>query len=619
MRQVCLAAAVLSLAAPSLAQNLEIHYINVGWGSSVLVKGPNGTTVLMEAGDTGKGTAEVVPYLQSIGLPPSAGLDYTIAGHQHCDHIGGLDEVIGAGYDVRVRNYYNGSNNASSCVTEWNAAAAATSAGAPMRASPGDEIPLGNGATLTVLASLGDIIGGASVPATNENDLSIAVLIQYGGFDYLWASDLGGGNVDTTCTGRSTTQVDVETAVVRAISPGGAWPLISSGGVDVINVNHHGSESSTNMNWMNYSRPAVAIVPTGAGQASNWFLPRIDVVDKVLRATAAACITAPPAFVVQTEEGSPTGSLTSFTGYSVGNIKVTTNGAGTFTLSADGRVNQGPNEVAAAGLPRTFLLDDAGGSDTTPPATAITSPASGATVSGVITVAASASDNVGVARVEFYRDGALAATDTTAPYQWSWNTATATNGSHTLFTRAFDAAGNMGTSASRTVTVSNPTDLDISGWRLVQANSALTYTLPAGTRIPSNGYVVIARNASKPAFEAFWRGGTPLPSNVVYINSGDTAIVINGSENYTLRNAANTLIDGTTISQSSSAGQSIQRRDPCLAASQASSWNVVGSAAGTPGTGAAAGCARGVVINEFSDATGTGNFIYEFVELHYDR
>src|SRR3989442_15604767 len=86
------------------AQQLEIHYINVGWGGSVLVKGPDGTTVLMEAGNTGKGTSAVVPYLQSVGILPANGLDYTIAGHQHCDHIGGLDEVINTGYNVRIHN-----------------------------------------------------------------------------------------------------------------------------------------------------------------------------------------------------------------------------------------------------------------------------------------------------------------------------------------------------------------------------------------------------------------------------------------------------------------------------------------------------------------------------------
>src|SRR5438046_9840952 len=92
----------IAVAVPATAQQLEVHYINVGWGGSVLVKGPTGTTVLMEAGNTGKGTAYVVPYLQSIGLVPATGLDYTIAGHQHCDHIGGLDEVVTAGHHAHT-------------------------------------------------------------------------------------------------------------------------------------------------------------------------------------------------------------------------------------------------------------------------------------------------------------------------------------------------------------------------------------------------------------------------------------------------------------------------------------------------------------------------------------
>lgn len=351
------------------AQQLEIHYINVSWGGAVLVKGPNGTTVLMEAGNTGKGSAYVVPYLQSIGIVPANGLDYTIAGHQHCDHIGGLDEVVQAGYNVHVKNYYNGSSYASSCVDGWNAAAGTTTAGAPVAVPVGTQILLGNGAKLTIIARNGSIIGGGSVPVSDENDRSIAVLIQYGGFDYIWASDMGGGNIDETCTGRFTSsQTDVETSVIQAISPGGASPLISSGGIDVLHCNHHGSESSTNMNWMNLSKPAVALISTGSGQSAGWDLPRIDPVEHVLLAQATACITAPPALVLQTEEGAPIGSLTSFAGYCVGNIKVTTDGVSTFTVSADGAVTQGANELVASGLPRTFNLDDVSGPpDTTPP------------------------------------------------------------------------------------------------------------------------------------------------------------------------------------------------------------------------------------------------------------
>ena len=58
-------------------------------------------------------------------------------------------------------------------------------------------------------------------------------------------------------------------------------------------------------------------------------------------------------------------------------------------------------------------------------------------------------------KVEFLRDGVMYGQDTTAPYSASLNTTTVTNGSHTFGARAYDAAGNMGTAANVTVTVSN--------------------------------------------------------------------------------------------------------------------------------------------------------------------
>ncbi len=92
--------------------------------------------------------------------------------------------------------------------------------------------------------------------------------------------------------------------------------------------------------------------------------------------------------------------------------------------------------------------------DTMPPAVSITAPTAGATVAGTATVSASASDNVGVVGVQFKLDGAnLGAELTVAPYTLSWNTATVTNGTHTLKAVARDAAGNTATSSSVTVTV----------------------------------------------------------------------------------------------------------------------------------------------------------------------
>jgi len=92
--------------------------------------------------------------------------------------------------------------------------------------------------------------------------------------------------------------------------------------------------------------------------------------------------------------------------------------------------------------------------DTTPPTVSITSPANGSTVSGSVNVAANASDNVGVARVEFYVDSVLQSTDATSPYGFTWDSTKVVNGNHSIDARAFDAAGNK-TADTVTVTIQN--------------------------------------------------------------------------------------------------------------------------------------------------------------------
>jgi hypothetical protein len=82
------------------------------------------------------------------------------------------------------------------------------------------------------------------------------------------------------------------------------------------------------------------------------------------------------------------------------------------------------------------------------PTVAITSPSSGSTVSGIVNIDVNATDDVGVARVEFYRAGTLIGSDTTAPFSFAWDTTAEPNNSTSLSAKAFDAAGNVTTSAS---------------------------------------------------------------------------------------------------------------------------------------------------------------------------
>jgi len=93
--------------------------------------------------------------------------------------------------------------------------------------------------------------------------------------------------------------------------------------------------------------------------------------------------------------------------------------------------------------------------DTIAPTVSITSPANGSTVSGSVNVAANASDNVSVARVEFYIDSVLKSTDTTSPYGFTWDSTTIANGNHSILAKAYDTTNNVGTSSTITVTVNN--------------------------------------------------------------------------------------------------------------------------------------------------------------------
>lgn len=92
----------------------------------------------------------------------------------------------------------------------------------------------------------------------------------------------------------------------------------------------------------------------------------------------------------------------------------------------------------------------ASSADTTPPQVAVSNPGEGSTVKGLVAVDVAASDNVGVSRVELLVDGKLFASDTTAPYGFSWDSTKVGDGNVKLSAYAYDAAGNA---ASHTVTV----------------------------------------------------------------------------------------------------------------------------------------------------------------------
>jgi uncharacterized repeat protein (TIGR01451 family) len=189
----------------------------------------------------------------------------------------------------------------------------------------------------------------------------------------------------------------------------------------------------------------------------------------------------------------------------------------------------------------TTIVDPA---DPVAPTVQITAP-TGGTVSGVVTIAANASDNLGVYGVQFRVDGVgVGAEDLVAPYSTDWNTAVASNGVHTLSAIARDAAGRETTSATVTVTVSNvsPTDPSVIGqfagpfsWPLVSVHAILLptgkvllfddHTTSAGVQVwnpATNTLTARPYNARN----LFCAGHTLLPDGRVLVVGGHSAAYV---------------------------------------------------------------------------------------------
>jgi Bacterial Ig domain/Laminin G domain len=104
------------------------------------------------------------------------------------------------------------------------------------------------------------------------------------------------------------------------------------------------------------------------------------------------------------------------------------------------------------GLIGSVVMERVDPVDSTKPQVSFTAPADGSTVARgtPISLEATASDDIGVTKVEFRANGSLKCTDTTAPYTCSWTPWTASGTQNTLKATAYDAAGN---SAATTIFV----------------------------------------------------------------------------------------------------------------------------------------------------------------------
>ncbi len=270
----CLAMVLFSGAT---AATLKIHCLDVGQGDCTLIVSPTGGTFLFDAGENGKGNQVVVPYLQSCSFQA---LDYIGASHYHSDHIGGIDEVVSQlGIDsVRIAVLDRGWSYTTPTYDDYAAAVAAKRT----TITDGQVIDLGGGVTIKCLAVNGNGVLSPPFDDTyDENDLCVALLVSYLDFDFFVAGDLPGVN--------SSLYHDIETSVA-----------FEAGAVEVYQVDHHGSSSSSNAALVSALLPQVSIISVGDG--NSYGHPHQPTIDRLV---------AYGSYIYQTETGSggtiPTG------------------------------------------------------------------------------------------------------------------------------------------------------------------------------------------------------------------------------------------------------------------------------------------------------------------------
>lgn len=184
------------------------------------------------------------------------------------------------------------------------------------------------------------------------------------------------------------------------------------------------------------------------------------------------------------------------------------NGTHTLTVTAkDAKGNSSSSSIQVS-------VNNVTVGDITAPSVNISSPTNGASydASTVLTINASASDNVGVSSLNISIDGTVVAASSNSSFSYSWNTSTAGSGIHTISSTAKDAAGNQTIKSVavtiNTVVIEPPTT---SGIRLTMP--------PVGNQGSEGSCVAFAVGYAAWSAEKYYRSGATAYSNSTNIFS----------------------------------------------------------------------------------------------------
>lgn len=219
---------LLSFSLNTTAQNLKIHFIDVGQGDSILIEAPAGKKLLVDGGDrNNKVTKNLINYLKKQKIKK---LDYLISTHPHADHIGGLGAVID---NFKVEKVLD-SGKVHSSKTYENYLIKIDQENIDFKTPrQGDLIELGK-------SKLKFLHPDSENSNYDLNNSSLVFVLEFGKQKFLFTGDI---------------EKEVEKKLLKD------YPELKT---TLIKAAHHGSKSSSTKAWIKNLEPEVVVIQVGA-------------------------------------------------------------------------------------------------------------------------------------------------------------------------------------------------------------------------------------------------------------------------------------------------------------------------------------------------------------------
>jgi competence protein ComEC len=247
---------------------LKVYFLDVGQGDSILIKTPNGTQAMIDAGPNNKvinELSEVVPFFDRT-------IDIIIPTHSDLDHIAGFPEILRR---FNIKNYYDsGFVDNDDLNTEIKLLVQNENGINVKKISRGDNIILDKEHNISL-----EILWPPTDYETKENNnRSIVARLDYGETSFLFTGDAG---------------FDVEKVLLENLNHNSTSTKINSENildVDILKAGHHGSKTASSLEFLKKVSPELTIISAGKdnkfGHPNQETLGRINAVGSKIKNTA---------------------------------------------------------------------------------------------------------------------------------------------------------------------------------------------------------------------------------------------------------------------------------------------------------------------------------------------